>query len=191
MAQLLQVTELRHVVTGHPWLLCSEFTATCGRAWGLSSATLTAHNILGLSNGATSSRAPTASQSSLSRQHPAWPRTHAWLCLSASLHQIPDFLKNTRHIFANAAGNMPTVKWWSWRRTPSGKSLVTLPGLVIFGLMFVFSLFSKMGRLATSSTPQGYMDAPCSCRTGELYKHGTASQAPAVASFHISEPKHP
>lgn len=54
-----------------------------------------------------------------------------------------------------------------------------------------FSLFSKMGRLAISSTPQGYTDALCSCRTGEPYKHGTATQAPAVASFHISEPKHP
>lgn len=38
---------------------------------------------------------------------------------------------------------MPTVKRRSRRRAPSGKSLVTLPGLVVFGLLFVFPFSLK------------------------------------------------
>lgn len=128
------------MVTGHPWLLCSQSSQPpVTGLGGLSSATTEAHIILCWSNGATSSRTPTVSHS---LQLPDWPRTDTQHCLSASLHQTPDFQKHSASLRKRSwEEQMQTAEWLSWKRAPCGevsgdspRSFFFLPAAQIFPL---------------------------------------------------------
>ena len=97
--------------------------------------------ILCSSNGANSSKAPTASQPSLGLQHPAWPRTGTQHCLSVSLHETPDLLNPWGKSLKTQLGMHRWSSDWARKILHPGKSLMNLPGVIFFLLFLLRSHF--------------------------------------------------